>query len=253
MRFEFRGIEDAKSQWKDKKGNLWDYIPEKNITNEIELNQLVGDVGANRKERIGNLYCEKNRIPVQKVQMKVSFGKKVLGYIPCTDTNGNEGYVRILKRSLVPILIPLLILLLVVSVLFLWQNGKEDKSFLDEAAIAYQMPNGVKNENPEEIMMPVFSTLYTKKDGSSVEASLANPEGNPCYFKYQILLKDNRKSLYSGEWIEPGYAVREIKLKEKLEPGEYPIIIKIKTGSLDDYKQELNGGEIEALLKVGNE
>ena len=38
----------------------------------------------------------------------------------------------------------------------------EAKVDLDESAISYQMPNGMKNENSSEIMIPVFSSLVMK-------------------------------------------------------------------------------------------
>ena len=61
-----------------------------------------------------------------------------------------------------------------------WALNRQPKVDLDKEAIAYQMPNGMKNENPNEIMIPVFSELTMKTGKNKVEAGLVNPEGNPC-------------------------------------------------------------------------
>ncbi len=56
--------------------------------------------------------------------------------------------------------------------------------------------------------------------------------------------------MYESKWLEPGTAIVEIGIKEKLEAGDYPISIQVKTGSLDDPEVEMNGGEIDSVLRV---
>ena len=128
--------------------------------------------------------------------------------------------------------------------------NQNSRSFLDQAAISYQMPNGIKNENPNEIMIPVFTELVRPAGSNKVAAGLVNPEGNPCYFQYSIYLKENEQLLYESKWIEPGTAIMEFEIMEQLQVGEYPIEIRIKTGSLNDLEVEMNGGEIDAVLRV---
>ena len=56
--------------------------------------------------------------------------------------------------------------------------------------------------------------------------------------------------MYESKWLEPGTAIVEIEIKEKLEAGDYPISIQVKTGSLDDPEVEMNGGEIDSVFRV---
>ena len=56
--------------------------------------------------------------------------------------------------------------------------------------------------------------------------------------------------MYESKWIEPGTAIMEFEIMEQLQVGEYPIEIRIKTGSLNDLEVEMNGGEIDAVLRV---
>lgn len=182
-------------------------------------------------------------IPIYQHQYKQS--------LQCKSNEGEEGYVRIIEKKRKKMLLPLiLIFALLVGGGIWWALNRQPKVDLDKEAIAYQMPNGMKNENPNEIMIPVFSELTMKTGKNKVEAGLVNPEGNPCYFKYQIYLKEGNKLLYESKWLEPGTAIVEIEIKEKFEVGNYPITISVKTGSLKDPEVEMNGGEVETILKV---
>ena len=71
-------------------------------------------------------------------------------------------------------MIPLLLLigLLIGGWYFLSHQNTVD---LDEAAISYQMPNGMKNDNPQEIMIPVFNQLKTNHNSNTISVGLVNP------------------------------------------------------------------------------
>lgn len=56
----------------------------------------------------------------------------------------------------------LFLLLLLIGGGTWWLLNRKPKVDLDESAISYQMPNGMKNENSSEIMIPVFSSLVMK-------------------------------------------------------------------------------------------
>ncbi|WP_394924322.1 hypothetical protein [uncultured Robinsoniella sp.] len=121
---------------------------------------------------------------------------------------------------------------------------------LDETAIAYQMPGGIKNTDPESIMLPGYDVLEMNSETQMVDIALFNPEGNDCYFRFHIVLKKDNKELYQTGLIKPGTAVTQFKIEEKLRKGEYPIIIKVDTVDLNDPDNAYNGGAIEAVLKV---
>lgn len=253
MKYEVIKNKDSKRRWKDSRGTTWYYIHWKEAEKiQIDLGRVFYDIG-DEKENNGNILNSKGRkLLLKEKREQLTPSEKVLGYIPCRDTEGNFGYVRILKKKRKAGWYALLFLLLLLLIggggWWLW--NRKPKVDLEESSIAYQMPNGLKNENASEIMIPVFSNLIMQSGSNKVTAGLANPEGNPCYFQYRIYLEQERKLLYESKWIAPGSAIMEFEIEEKLETGDYPIVIDIKTGSLKDPEVELNGGEVAAILQV---
>lgn len=79
---------------------------------------------------------------------------------------------------------------------------------------------------------------------------MVNPEGNQCYFKYEITLKDSGKTIYESDFIKPGTAVTNVKLNQTMENGVYDISISIVAYDLEDYEEQLNGGVVETTLVV---
>ena len=78
----------------------------------------------------------------------------------------------------------------------------------------------------------------------TVEVPLVNTEGNPCYMKFAVKLKDSGEVLYESVLVPPGKAVPEIRLNRPLEAGTYPVAVEISTFSLDDPEQPLNGAQM---------
>ena len=242
--------------FRDKNKNLWKYIPVKQAGDKkITPQDIAGDAGYRAKKApVGILTREdgeqEKKLDVLPFRAKLGYSQREAGYIPCEDEAGELRYVRVIRRSIIKILLPILILL-VLMVGGLWrylsQQGMPD---LDESAIAYQMPDGMKNEDPSQIMMPGFGTITMDAGSTTVHAALANPEGNPCYFKYQISLSDTGEQIYESGWIEPGMAVTEWTISEELPEGEYPIYILVQTGSLENYEEGMNRGVVNATLVV---
>lgn len=243
----------SKKDYCDKNKNLWKYIPVNQMDDKIDHKDIIGDIGCvSNKKSVAVLQSveEDKEISVFPFSERLKYGQKVIGYISCRDEAGMRYYIRIVRRSVVKILLPILLLCLIAGgglFLYMMQQGKPK---LDEAAIAYQMPNGIKNEDPSQIMLPGFGTIQMESGSREIYAALANPEGNPCYFKYTVTLQETGETLYESGWLEPGTAVTEWEISETLEPGEYPIDIEVRTGSLDDYEEEMNKGAIEATLEV---
>lgn len=252
MEYQVVKNEYSNQKWKDKNNQEWSYIPAADAEKmELDLTKVVADIGDEKNNNGDRLYFLGRMLLLNNVKTTPAGSEKVLGYIPCKSNEGEEGYVRIIEKKRKKMLLPLiLIFALLVGGGLWWALNRQPKVDLDEEAIAYQMPNGMKNENPNEIMIPVFSELTMKSGENKVEAGLVNPEGNPCYFKYEIYNKKDNKLLYESKWLEPGTAIVEIEIKEKLEAGDYQISIQVKTGSLDDPEVEMNGGEIDSVLRV---
>ncbi|MBS5344647.1 MAG: hypothetical protein KHX91_08860 [Clostridium sp.] len=216
------------------------------------MESVFADVGTEKVNNGDFLDFLGRKLWLKNKKEKLSQRDKIIGYIPCENEAEEEGYIRIVKTSNNIIIIPIILSLLIIGGIIggIIAVNQNSRSFLDQAAISYQMPNGIKNENPNEIMIPVFTELVRPAGSNKVAAGLVNPEGNPCYFQYSIYLKENEQLLYESKWIEPGTAIMEFEIMEQLQVGEYPIEIRIKTGSLNDLEVEMNGGEIDAVLRV---
>lgn len=215
------------------------------------MESVFADVGTEKVNNGDFLDFLGRKLWLKNKKEKLSQRDKIIGYIP-RENEAEEGYIRIVKTSNNIIIIPIILSLLIIGGIIggIIAVNQNSRSFLDQAAISYQMPNGIKNENPNEIMIPVFTELVRPAGSNKVAAGLVNPEGNPCYFQYSIYLKENEQLLYESKWIEPGTAIMEFEIMEQLQVGEYPIEIRIKTGSLNDLEVEMNGGEIDAVLRV---
>nr|WP_294494136.1 hypothetical protein [uncultured Mediterraneibacter sp.] len=256
MRLTERTDSLCTKNFRDKNKNLWKYIPVKQAADKkITPQDIAGDAGCGAKKKpVGTLTGEEGgkekKLDVLPFRAKLGYSQKEAGYIPCEDEEGALRYVRVIRRSIAKILIPILILLVLIGGGTWWYMSRQGMPELDKSAIAYQMPDGMKNEDPSQILMPGFSTITMDEGGTTVHAALANPEGNPCYFKYFISLSDTGEQIYESGWIEPGMAVTEWDISEELPAGEYPIYILVQTGSLENYEEGMNQGAANATLVV---
>lgn len=245
--------------WKDKEGYEWPYISESAAKEQnVNHRDIVGDIPLKTKgTTVGELYAEEGGhcCPISEYRERLKYAQKLQGYIPCESEEGQSGYVRVLGTAWGKVLLPILaaLLILIGAIVAIWYFTRESGPPLDESAIAYQMPNGLKNEDPSQIMLPGFRTLTMDAQTGTVEAALVNPEGNPCYFRYVIVLTDTQEELYRSGLLEPGTAVTEFTIENELEPGSYDIELRIETGQLSDYTQEMNSGVVSAKLEVVEE
>ena len=99
------------------------------------------------------------------------------------------------------------------------------------------------------IKMPVFPLPVETAATDIEQAYLVNPEGNPCYFTFEIVLKETGESLYQSKLVPPGQAITEITMSKALSAGEYQATIKITTTSLEDGSA-MNGANVETVLIV---
>ena len=169
----------------------------------------------------------------------------------------------VLKKRHILIII-VLVLLLIFGGIFVginWQNwfGEKDnqptQTSQSDTSIDLD-PNagnwdGSKPEDKEPsakgIKIPGYPSITIAADSKNVTMALLNPEGNPCYFKFEIVLKDTNETIYESKYVEPGKAITDVELTKSLSAGEYPAIIKISTLSLDG-KSPLNGANVETVL-----
>lgn len=107
------------------------------------------------------------------------------------------------------------------------------------------------SDNPaasaQSIRIPGYPSITISADKEEVTMNLMNPDGNPCYFSFEIVLSDTGESIYRSDMVEPGKVISSVKLKHGLAPGEYKAVIKISTASLTDGSA-MNGANVETTL-----
>lgn len=99
------------------------------------------------------------------------------------------------------------------------------------------------------IKIPGYPSTTLPADTETVSVALLNPEGNPCYFTFELVLKDTGEVLYTSKMVPPGQAIYQITLSRSLPAGEYDAVIRISTASLEDGSA-MNGANAETVLIV---
>ena len=97
------------------------------------------------------------------------------------------------------------------------------------------------------IKIPGYPSITIAKDTENVTMALLNPEGNPCYFKFEIVLKDSGETIFESKYVPPGEAITDVTLTKPLAEGEYNATIMITTIALDQ-ETPLNGANVETVL-----
>ncbi|WP_346908294.1 hypothetical protein [Faecalicatena orotica] len=163
--------------------------------------------------------------------------------------------VTISKKALIAIIIAILLLIIGGVLIGLnwnrWFGGNPFTPDVDPNAGAWQgqqLPNK-SGEEAVGIQIPGYPSITIPADTKNVTVAFLNPEDNPCYFTFELVLKDTDEVLYTSKMVPPGQAIYEAELSRPLEKGEYNATIKIKTASLEDGSA-MNGADVETVLIV---
>lgn len=251
---------EAKNIFTDKKGKQWEYLTRKQFLKLPEQEQRISADMRKKDSGSANLLLRDGevRCGLYQYKSKKRFSEKTIGYIPVLpvdndgEVSGDPSCVRILGKSIVKAyIVPLLILCLIVGLLLggLWYLRENKVPGLDESAIAYNV-EGLENTDPTQILMPGFTGFTMEAGSTHIEHVLYNPEGNPCYFKYQIVMQDTQEVLYESGLIEPGTAIMEFDLNRTLEPGTYNVTVLALTTSIEDGESEMNRGAANTTITV---
>ena len=176
----------------------------------------------------------------------------------------NDSQIVISKKTLIISLIVLLLLIVGVIALALnWNHwfGDVPKGPSSSQTGDLDIDPGANDWNGEKlpdktddapaagIKIPGYPSITLPADQETVTMALLNPEGNPCYFTFEIVLKDTGESIYKSKLVPPGKAITEITMSKALPAGEYDATIKITTTSLADGSA-MNGANVETVLIV---
>lgn len=261
MRYRARKAVNGKAI-RDSRGGVWEYIGKKEYRALEETERKIygdfrkkGSQDAERRLVGTDDSGNKHSIGIYRYSSSMGWTETVGGYIPIavrTEEGEQNGYVRVIKPALLkPLLAVLAVLIAALAVFLSWYipNNREKVPGLDEAAVAYHI-EGMVNDDPSRIMIPSLTTMTLDAGQTDVEYVLFNPEGNPCYFRYQMVLSDTGETLYESGLIEPGTAVINWDLGRGLEPGTYQAEMRISTYSTDDIDTQMNSGVVSFTVEV---
>lgn len=158
----------------------------------------------------------------------------------------------LIKKSYLAIAAIAVMALVVGAIFFgMWlQNDKTDPWEIDPNAKDYESENGsIGNGSSDSIAIPGYADVVWKANTKNVQMVLLNPQGNPCYFRFTLILKESGEVLYTSGLVPPGQAVTDLRLSRALEKGNYNLLISIETFSLND-RSAMNGANVETGLTV---
>ena len=242
----------------DKSGEIRQSITVKEAREKgISPKNVAGDIcrKAKKEKPLGEIKEDlgkgkTRRLTIYPYKEKLSYTEKVAGYLPYAEDEEGTEYVRIVKKAILRILIPILLILSLIGGGIAWYILRLNGPDLDRAAVAYEMPNGMVNTDPEQLMRPYYDEVTVTADDRAGHAVLSNPEGNQSYFRYILTMTDTGEELYRSGLIEPGMAVTKWEINQDLEPGDYDAELAIDTFALADHEQSTNGGNLAITLHV---
>lgn len=181
--------------------------------------------------------------------VKLTYG--IDGYLDC----GNHEFLAVIQNKTVKRILVLFAAVTVMIGLFSGIYMMMDHSIvLDSDASDYTPKITLPDDaDPNSIAIPGYDQLTMLADTDELYAALWNPETNPCYFKFSIFIEDTDKLLYESGLVHPGKAITAVKLNRVLNEGEYPVLIKMETFSLEDGTTPMNGGTSKSVIKAVRE
>lgn len=119
---------------------------------------------------------------------------------------------------------------------------------IDPNAHSYDNVHALPSGSENGISIPMFDKVIFPAEEREVQIVLLNPQGNACYFRYTLQLRESGEVLYQSGLIRPGMAVTDITLSRALPLGEYALQIVVETFSLTDELTPMNGTKTEVTL-----
>lgn len=201
------------------------------------------------KEPIGVL--SDNESDISYVYSTRSKTAAIKGYIKLKDTENK--YIAITSNPFLPWLLILLALLLLIPISILsFCNKQHPGSPIFRPNIEHNTGANEETQGNEArgIQVRGFTTWSIPANTSkNLSIPLENPEGNPCYFSFEILLSDSGEVIYSSDMVPPGEKISKINITREFDAGDYTATIRIKTNELITGK-EMNSPAIQIIIHV---
>ena len=150
-------------------------------------------------------------------------------------------------------------LLIITAIIIIWQPFQSNESApaaggmqIQKGAVDYNtaVPDNTGEESGQPgIKIPGYPDITIKAGESSIPLTLLNPEGNPCYFAFTVLI--DGASCYKTGLVEPGKAIRGFSAGSTFSSGTHELTVQIDTYSLGG-KTQMNGAQTKTTLTVTN-
>ena len=237
-------VEDKKFQYD--KENEWKCYSKKAMKKLYPEGgyKVIGEVISKKGKETENYLTHSNgsQLYIQPLGTYKKLIYRKYGFIRSED----DSFVIVKKNNLLFLLLYLLLLLLLIGGSIWGIRSILNHPDLDPNAKAYE----ANLERPADwddskILIPAYSDLKMYANTDELYVALFNPEKNPCYFKFSLVLDETGETLFETGLVPPGSAVTTVKLPRKFSAGTYPITIRIRSYQLDDYEKEVNGGEVK--------
>ena len=206
---------------------------------------LLGGIGEGLKEQNGQASVGGEEIPYYALRYaKWKYG--IDGYAAC---DGREEYLAVVKNYLPRHILLLFLILALIGGLMggMYMLGRS--SALDENAVDFSPVNGETIEpDPDHIAFPAYRDLKIEAGTDVLHTALWNPKKNTCYFQFTIKERKNDTVLYKSKLVEPGKAIKEVKLPKAVEAGTQEVTILVDTYDLNDQEVRLNSAKLEVKL-----
>lgn len=248
------GDKDLTVKHNKEKIRLWYYSLDK--FDDFEKPVIVGYTNLKqrrkkKKQEIGTLLF--GETPIAPVYKEKSTLKSVKGYFQVS-VSKNE-FVAFERPHLLLFLLPiLLVLLLSLLVAFC---GRSDGSLITDNPWMPTIDQHISDSTAAEekptvpqIKIAGFSAWHVPAGQTeNIPIALKNPEGNPCYFSFSIVMADTEEILYRSDMVPPGEAIRKISISKPLTAGTYSAKILIHTNELETGR-EMNSANLNLTITV---
>lgn len=204
----------------------------------------------NDDKAIGTLSFYQNTFAY--VYAKKSALKSVKGYFQV----GKNQYVAV-ERPCVLLWLFLILLAFLMVLLFAFCGRSNDLPITDnpwfptvDQHIGESVTDTEKSTVPQ-IKIAGFSAWHVPAGQTeNIPIALKNPDGNPCYFSFAIVLADTEEIIYQSDMVPPGEAIRKISISKPLAEGTYSARILIRTNELETGR-EMNSANLNLTITVG--
>ncbi len=250
----------------DKKKYKFSYLSKKEYKNEVEkaekADQYTRIIGYTTLKQRSDSYIQKNKdslvglltngyssgaVTISTIEKKKKKWRYTKGYFDI----GSNRFVAIQKFN--PLFLLLFLFIgLICLVTALGFFGNDDEPIKPWKPVLEEILDDDKEKKDEipQIQVAGFSSWHIPSGQTeNIPVSLSNPKDNPCYFSFEIRLKDTNEVLYTSNMVAPGNEIKRININKPLNSGEYTALVHISTNELETGT-EMNDASFEVNLTV---